>query len=299
MPAEAMNNAHSERHSPIIVISSHVVRGSVGNRSVVFALEQLGFPVWAVPTILLAWHPGQGRSTRIVPEDGQFSALIEDLAASPRLGEACAIISGYFGDPRQAKAVAGLVKQLKARNRKAIFLCDPVCADEDGLYVPQAVAEAIRQELLPLADIATPNRSELEWIVGERLDDNSSIIRAARKLGPSTMLVTSAHAMLDGSIGNLLVTRLDAVLAEHRVIENAPNGTGDLFAAIFIARLIEGLSPEKALRSATAAVFEVVARAVKRGSVDLMLATDAQSLVHPMAMVQTRRIVEPRGGASA
>jgi len=33
----------------VIVISSHVARGSVGNRAAVFALETLGFPVWAVP----------------------------------------------------------------------------------------------------------------------------------------------------------------------------------------------------------------------------------------------------------
>jgi pyridoxine kinase len=36
----------------VIVISSHVVRGSVGNRAAVFALETLGFPVWAVPTVI-------------------------------------------------------------------------------------------------------------------------------------------------------------------------------------------------------------------------------------------------------
>ena len=50
-----------------LVISSHVVRGSVGNRAAVFALETLGFPVWAVPTVILPWHPGHSRATRIVP----------------------------------------------------------------------------------------------------------------------------------------------------------------------------------------------------------------------------------------
>ena len=49
----------------IIVISSHVVRGTVGNRAAVFALETLGHPVWAVPTVILPWHPGHGPSRRI------------------------------------------------------------------------------------------------------------------------------------------------------------------------------------------------------------------------------------------
>ena len=47
----------------VIVISSHVMRGSVGNRAAVFALETLGYPVWAVPTIVMPWHPGHGPST--------------------------------------------------------------------------------------------------------------------------------------------------------------------------------------------------------------------------------------------
>ena len=49
----------------VIVVSSHVARGSVGNRAAVFALETLGHPVWAVPTVMLPWHPGHGRATRI------------------------------------------------------------------------------------------------------------------------------------------------------------------------------------------------------------------------------------------
>jgi pyridoxine kinase len=66
-------------------------------------------------------------------------------------------------------------------------------------------------------------------------------------------------------------------------------------AALFLARLMEGRSAEKALQMTAAAVFEVVARAVKRQADELMLETDAQSLAHPMAMVQMRRLVHPDG----
>ena len=44
----------------VIVISSHVVRGTVGNRAAVFALETLGHPVWALPTVILG--PGHQSS---------------------------------------------------------------------------------------------------------------------------------------------------------------------------------------------------------------------------------------------
>ena len=277
----------------VIVVSSHVARGSVGNRGVVFALETLGHPVWAVPTVILPWHPGHGRATRIVPEPAEFAALLKDLERARWLGEVGAVLSGYLGDPGQAGAIASLVKAVRARNPRALYVCDPVLGDSGGLYVPQETAAAIRDVLIPLADIATPNRFELEWISGAKLDDLRSVIAAALDAGPPSMLVTSAPAMLAGSIGNLLLTSTDALLAEHRIIEKPPNGLGDLIAAVYLARLLAGQPIAKALQSATASVFEILARTAKRGGDELQIETDAQSLSHPMAMVQLRHLPYP------
>jgi pyridoxine kinase len=83
------------------------------------------------------------------------------------------------------------------------------------------------------------------------------------------------------------------LLAEHRSIENAPNGLGDLLAALFLSRLLSGLDEERALQLTTASVYEVLARAVKRGSDELTLAADASSLSTPMAMVQLRHLMHP------
>src|SRR5688572_2097374 len=97
----------------VVVISSHVARGSVGNRAMVFALERLGFTVWAVPTVLLPHHPGHGRAERIVPDDGSFTALLSQMAGG-RAGGIAGIVSGYLGSPGQADAVASLVGAVKA-----------------------------------------------------------------------------------------------------------------------------------------------------------------------------------------
>ncbi|MBX4948872.1 pyridoxal kinase PdxY [Rhizobium binae] len=277
----------------VIVISSHVVRGSVGNRAAVFALETLGHPVWALPTIVLPWHPGHGRSTRLTFAEADFDAAIDDLIRAPWIGEVRAVLSGYFGNAAQARSVARLIAALRQTNSELLYVCDPVMGDLGGLYVPEATAEAIRDHLIPLASLATPNRYELAWLSGAALDDNSAIMEAALALGPSRMLVTSAVPMMAGSTGNLYLSGRHALLAEHRVVENPPNGLGDLLAAVFLSRLLSGLEDEKALQLATASVFEVLARAVKRGSNELMLASDASSLSTPMAMVQMRRLVHP------
>jgi pyridoxine kinase len=277
----------------VIVISSHVVRGSVGNRAAVFALEALGRPVWALPTIVLPWHPGHGPATRLRFADDDFDHAIDDLIRAPWLGEVTAILTGYFGSPRQPAAVERLVRAARQRNPDLTYVCDPVMGDLGGLYIPLETASAIREHLIPIADIATPNRYELQWLAGAELSSNQKIIEAALSLGPKRMLVTSAVPMMAGGTGNLLLSGRSALLAEHRLIDNPPNGLGDLLAAVFLARLLDGADEETALRTSTASVYEILARTAKRGSDELALESDASSLSTPMAMVQMRRLVHP------
>jgi pyridoxine kinase len=67
-------------------------------------------------------------------------------------------------------------------------------------------------------------------------------------------------------------------------------------AALFLARLLEGVDDEKALQLATASVFEILARTMKRGANELALETDSGSLSRPLAMVQMRHLLHPARG---
>jgi pyridoxine kinase len=288
--AEAKTAEKAVAKGAVIVLSSHVMRGSVGNRAAVFALEALGFPVWAVPTIILPWHPGHGPSARIVPDPQLFRKSLIELSDSPWIGEVAAVLSGYLGDAAQAVDIAGLVGAVRRANPHALYLCDPVLGDTGGLYVPAETAQAMRDTLWPIADIATPNRFEFEFLTGRQLPDNASIVAAARAAPPPRLVVTSAHAMLKDATGNLLVTGSKAILAEHRMVENPPNGTGDLTAALLLARLLSGMSEEQALRLATSSAFEILARTVRDGAGELQLPAHASSLATPMAAVAMRQL---------
>jgi pyridoxine kinase len=274
----------------VIVISSHVVRGSVGNRAAVFALEALGFPVWALQTVTLPWHPGHGPSTRIVPDTQQFDAIIDDLCAAPWLQEVGAILTGYLGDPSQAASIAKLVKTVKAKMPDALYVCDPVIGDLGGLYVPEATAIAIKDELLPLADVTTPNQYELSWLSGCEIKDNQDIIDASKNLGPKTVLTTSAFAMMRNSMANLLHSKNNNILSEHRLFNSAINGAGDLTAALLLARTLLGFDQEKTLQWVTSSVFEILSQTNKFGHNELVLEQDISSLVRPQAMVQMRKL---------
>lgn len=277
----------------VIVISSHVVRGAVGNRAAVFALETLGHRVWALPTVILPWHPGHGPSTRVTMPDADFRSIVDDLIRAPWIGEVRAVLSGYLGSPAQAAGVARLVAALRERNPDLFYACDPIIGDAGGLYVPVEIATAMRELLMPLATLATPNRFELSWLAGAALETNADILEAAVDLGPSRVLVTSAVPMMSGGTGNLYLSGRHALLAEHRLIDSPPNGTGDLLSAVFLARLLEGLPEERALQMATASVYEIIARSRKRDADELTLEQDASSLATPMAMVQMRRLLHP------
>ena len=295
----------------VIVVSSHVARGTVGARAAMLALEALGHPVWAVPTVVLPWHPGhahrRGRTTRIVADDAAFAALCDDLADAPWLGEVGAVLTGYMATPGQAEATAALVRAVRERVPDARVVCDPVIGDfahdridgsgDEGargdtgaLYVPEAVARAIRDHLLPLADAATPNRFELRWLAGRDapFETNAEAVEAARALGPERVLVTSAFALMRGSTGNMLVGPEATRLAEHRAFARAPNGTGDLTSALMTHHLMSGLPEAAMLERTTASTFEVVARTVKAGGDELALEADLASLARPLAPVSMR-----------
>ena len=278
----------------VIVVNSLVARGSVGGRASLFALERLGFPVILAPTVVLPWHLGHGRASRMEPDAATFAGLTADLAGAPWLGEVGAVLTGYFGHAGEVAPAARLVAAVKAANPRALHLCDPIIGDTGGLFQPETVATAIRDTLLPLADIATPNRFELGWLTGTVTDTEAAIIAAARRLGPAEVLVTSAQASADNqTIATLVSTPSGAVRLTHRFLsDNAVHGTGDLFAALHLGHRLSGEAPEMAAARAAGAVCAMIAAANRDGLDELPLAAAQDALLAPATGVSLAKIVD-------
>jgi pyridoxine kinase len=274
----------------VLCISSQVARGGVGNRAMVFALERLGFTVIAVPAVFLPYHPGHGPGTRIATDDKAFDALLQDLVRGGRAADIAGIVSGYLASEAQAHAVARVVRAVKSARRDALYLCDPVIGDAGRVYVSDALAAAIRDELLPLADAATPNAFECAWLAGQADSKNIDLVVLAKNLAAPTVLVTSAPALMRGQIGNLLVTETETVLFEHPELVTRVKGTGDLLAALLIARRLQGRDWRRAAEMALSSVFEIVAGTAKAGVDELLLAELQTSLLHPHAPINVRRL---------
>ncbi len=276
--------------SAVLVATSHVVRGGIGGRAAVFALERLGHRVWSVPTVMLAYHPGHGRSEKIAPPRAAFERLINDLLASPWIDEIGAVLTGYFVARWQVDILAELIDALKQRNRDLIYVCDPVIGDDDRLYVAENVAQAVRDMLLPRAAIATPNRFELEWLAGRTCASNAALAVAARQLAPPRIVVTSAHPLLRDHAAALLVEDSRTLLGEHPAVADPPHGPGDLSAALIAACALRGTDGEAMLRRTLSTVGQMIGQSERAGSDELDLAAGQQAILSPTLAVQIRRL---------
>ena len=188
------------------------------------------------------------------------------LARSGRRGS-----DGLSAVAEHVRVVGDAVRRLKAR-RSTTYLCDPVIGDEPkGIYIDTAAATAIRDQLLPLADIVTPNRFELGWLAGVSCETIEEVARIAGRIGPAATVVTSAE-IANGSITTLMEAGGVTRVCSGAHFAAAPRGTGDLFSGLLIGHRLNGDPPEVALGRAVSVVEAVVAASAGRDELNL---TDA------------------------
>jgi len=253
----------------VIAVSSLVARGTVGLRAVMPALERLGHEVIACPTVLLSNHLGHGtaKGDRVAP--ATLAAIFDALEVNGWLGQADAVLTGYFPHPDHVLATAAMIDRVRRARPDAMIVCDPVLGDRaEGLYVPQAVAEAVREELVPRATHIKPNLFELSYLAGEAVETLDDVVDAARALDVPVVLVSSVPAP-GNRVANVVVTRDEAQVCTVALEPLAPHGTGDLLAALFLGRLLEGKSPGKSAAFAAAGVAAAIAQS--NGSDELAL----------------------------
>ncbi len=210
--------------------------------------------------------------------------MLDELAENRDIDAPAAVLTGYFADHRQVAAVADFLAQQKSQRPDLKIVCDPVIGDATGLYVAPKTAAAIRDDLVAIADIATPNRHELAWLTrAAPARDLAEAEDQARRLGPATVLVTSApiaeEARRAESTANLLVTAQASWVVEHRLVRGPKNGPGDLTAGLFCGHLALRRSPRDAFVRTTASVLGLMRRSEPRGDAEMALAGNQAEIV--------------------
>lgn len=260
----------------LLSIQSEVVYGHVGNGAARFALQRLGFEVLALPTVLFSNHPGHGRLKGRAIAGGELRGLLDGLDGLGILRHCGAVLSGYLGAPAQAALVRDAVMRVRKANPKAIFACDPVFGDEGGVYARPGVDKAMARDLVPIADIATPNRFELAALAHMRVTDEASAVVAAHRLARPLVVATSIPVGKK-TLATMAITPRAAWTCRVARRAHAPHGTGDLLSALFLAHRLKGAAIPVALEKAASGVDALIRAAArhKTNEMPLIAAQDA------------------------
>lgn len=176
----------------------------------------------------------------------QIKAVADDF-------ELNAVKIGMLGTAEIIECVADCL----VRHNLPQIVLDPVMIAKGGhpLLQPNAV-QALKQHLLPLAKVLTPNLPEAEALTGIQIQDQASIEKAARLLqewGAQTVVIKGGH-----SVDSKSAVCCDAVFTpEHsfyletaRIQTPHTHGTGCTFSACIAAELAKGQGVEQAIRTA-------------------------------------------------
>ena len=169
----------------------------------------------------------------------QIRAVVDDIGVD-------AVKVGMLGTAEVAGAVADELAGVGVP-----VVVDPVCVSKhgDALLSPEALA-VLRDRVIPLATVVTPNLDEVAALTGVRVHDAGGLEEAARAvhaLGAGWALVKGGH--LAGEAVDLLWPgglRLSAPRLDNR----HTHGTGCTLASAIAARLAQGDHMEDAVRAA-------------------------------------------------
>ena len=183
----------------VLILSSYVAASRVGGGAQALAFSRLGIEPILVPTVLFGRHPGWGAPGGGPVAAETMQAMLDAIAYQGLFSEIDAVVTGYFSRADQVTVATRTLAFVRAANPKARLIVDPVMGDAGkGLYVGAAVAEAVGEELVPRADLITPNAWELSRLSEHPVFDAKSAVAAARALG-RPVVVSSIEA--GGEIG--------------------------------------------------------------------------------------------------
>ncbi len=190
----------------------------------------------------------------LAPElvEAQIEAVLDDIGAS-------AVNTGMLSNPAIIDAVARCLARWKLP-----LVIDPVMVAKGGdrLLQPEAVI-TLREVLLPLATIVTPNIPEAEVLTGMKIETIEDMHRAAQaiaQLGTCQVIVKGGH-LAGQAIDVFFDGEQWTDLPAERILTRHTHGTGCTFSAALTALLARGLPMMQAVTEAKAYITGAIKHA--------------------------------------
>ena len=253
----------NSKHPVALTIAGTDPGGGAGIQADLKTFASLGVYGYSVITDVIAQNSfSVAGSNPVAP--ALVTAQIESLAAecAPR-----AIKTGALGNAAIVKAVVREIVKLAM----PAPVVDPVIIASSGTRLLDASGErAIRDLLIPLARIVTPNIAEAEAITAIRIDTDPAIREAARRvvaMGARAVVIKGGHRKTGETKSTDLFYegRRFTELKSDRIPGDGAHGTGCAFSAAIAAYLARGENLEDAVRGAKRYVTRALKRRFKLG----------------------------------
>ena len=196
-------------------IQNSVGMGFLGNQAAFAVANALGARLVHAQSQFASAHGGVSGRTSTITEINQFRRDVDFvIRARPAI-----LHIGYLPKPMHVDVVASALHEYKG-----VVLVDPVIGDyKKGLFVSEETARAIRDQLVPLAQVVTPNRFEAEVLLGtgDRTLSEHAYLNGIFDLGPAGgdhyfVCARSREASLDQPLYQRLL-----VLSDPRAVLSA------------------------------------------------------------------------------
>jgi hydroxymethylpyrimidine/phosphomethylpyrimidine kinase len=235
--------------------------GGAGIQADLKTFQQFGVFGTSVLVALTAQNTRGVRAVETVPEKmvaDQLTALAEDLPPD-------ALKTGMLAEATTVRLVAKAIRE----NAWAPLVVDPVMVSTSGHRLLSAEAEeVVRESLLPLAAIVTPNLDEAAILAGRAVHDVPSMERAGETLvsfGAAAALVKGGHLAGDELTDVLVSAGGTRHFVRPRIATSSTHGTGCTLSAAITAGLALGRPLETAVGDALDYVYRAIAAAPKLG----------------------------------
>jgi hydroxymethylpyrimidine/phosphomethylpyrimidine kinase len=191
--------------------------------------------------------------------EAQIAAVMTDIGAD-------AAKTGMLGTAEVVRLVADAVRRYAVPN----VVVDPVMVAKSGdVLLADDARAAVREALLPVSLIVTPNLPEAEALTGALVRDRAGMYAAARSLhaaGVRWVVIKGGHLPADEDAIDLVYDGTSfSELAAPRTAGSSVHGTGCTFSAAIAAGLARGLAPLAAIERAKAFISAAIASAPTLG----------------------------------
>jgi hydroxymethylpyrimidine/phosphomethylpyrimidine kinase len=239
----------------VLTIAGSDSGGGAGIQADLKTFSALGTYGLSVITVLTAQNTRHVTGIHDVPADfvrAQLDAVFEDIRVK-------AVKIGMLSRPAIIEAVAAGLERHHAR----IVVIDPVMVAKSGdRLLHEDAVETLKERLLPLATLITPNLPEAGVLLGrEPASNEPGMVEMAaelRGLGPFAVLLKGGHLEGPGAIDVLDDGAEPLVLGAQRIETEATHGTGDTLASAIAALLARGLALREAVRGAKTYVTRAI-----------------------------------------